>query len=632
LAAAVMVLAAREAASQQSETPGPETTTPPVEISAYRVPLSTTEAVQGVSVITPDQIDARKPSSVIDMLQLVPGVQVDQVGAPGGVANVYIRGSDPEQVLILVDGIRVNDPMLSRGGSYDLSNIDPAGVERIEVLRGGGSAIYGADAMGGVINIVTRRGGPQAAEITLNGGIGGDGYGELGLRVAGNTEQVSASVSGSYLADGEASQGGTLNLNTIGATLAFHPSARVDFGVFVNGIDRKSSSFPDQSGGIELAAIRTLEDRQMQQNTVGANVSLTPWDPVTFKLQLSQYTNDEQIQSPGVAPGPGNPFGLPAQLSDTEFTRDSILVSAAARLPYQSDLVVGYERLNETGNSDSVIVGFPFPVLFDLNRVTNSWFVSFKSVPVPNLVLLLELRNDEVSDQGSQLSPGAGLRYTFPTQTTFKAHYSQGFRPPSFFALANPLVGNPNLVPETSSGGEIGLEQTLLGGKLFGSATAFDTHYKNLIDFDETVPPFGQLVNRSSVDTQGAEVQLAWRPSERLAIAASYTYLSAIIEGSTQNLLHRPRNSATLGINYAWGDAWRFVWNTVYADGSFDYSIPTGEVRLDAWSRTDVALSYTWRAITATFAIDNLFDSHYQQYVGFEQPGVRARAMLTARF
>jgi iron complex outermembrane receptor protein/vitamin B12 transporter len=291
---------------------------------------------------------------------------------------------------------------------------------------------------------------------------------------------------------------------------------------------------------------------------------------------------------------------------------------------------VGYERLNEDGRSDSVIdIGFPLPASFELDRVTNSWFLSFKSTPVPNLVLLLELRNDEVSDQGSELSPGAGVRYTFPTRTTVKARYSQGFRPPSFFALAHPLVGNPNLVPETSAGGEIGLEQTWLQGKLFAGATAFDTHYKNLIDFDESI---FQLVNQSNVVTRGAELQLAVRPADGLAITASYTYLSAQIEGSTQHLLHRPRDSATLGINYAWGDAWSFVWNTVYASGSFDFSNPTGEVQLDAWTRTDVALSYTWKAITATFAIDNLFDSHYQQYVGFEQPGVRARAMLTARF
>jgi iron complex outermembrane receptor protein/vitamin B12 transporter len=632
-AAAAMLLAAAHTSAQQPETPGATTTAPPVEVSAYRVPLLTTEAVQGVSVVTEEQIDARKPANVMDLLQLVPGVQVDQVGAPGGVANVYIRGSDSEQVLVLVDGVRMNDPMLSRGGSYDLSSIDPGSVERIEVLRGGGSAIYGADAMGGVINIVTRRGAGKPVDVTLSGGAGGDGYGTLGVRLAGNTEQVSASVNASHLEDGEVSQGGDLDLDTVAGSLAFHPSERGDVQFFFNSINRDSSTFPDQSGGIELAVIRTLEQREVGQNTVGGNVTLTPWDPVTFKLQLSSYNSNETIQTPGVAPGPANPFGLPAQQSVTDFTRDGFLVSAGLHLPLQSDLVLGYERLEESGRSDSVIdFGGPFPVSFDLDRATNSLFASLKSKPAENVVFLLELRDDDVSDQGSELSPGVGVRFTLPSQTTLKARYSEGFRPPSFFALANPLVGNPDLVSETSKGGEIGLEQTLFENRVFAGVTGFFTEYENLVDFDETIGMFGQLVNRSSVEAQGAEVQVAVRPLPRLSITASYTYLDTSIENTTQRLLHRPRNSATFGISYAWSDAWRFVWNTVYASGSFDFSIPTGEVEVDDWTRTDVALSYTWKAVTATFAVDNLFDSNYEQYVGFVAPGIRARAMVTARF
>jgi vitamin B12 transporter len=193
-------------------------------------------------------------------------------------------------------------------------------------------------------------------------------------------------------------------------------------------------------------------------------------------------------------------------------------------------------------------------------------------------------------------------------------------------------VGNPDLVPETSKGGEVGVEQTLFDDRLFIGVTGFVTEYEDLVDFDETIPPFGQLVNRSNVDTQGAEVQVAWRPVEALAITASYTYLSADIKDSSQELLHRPRNSASLGVSYAWSEAWRFVWNTVYADDSFDFSIPTAEVEVGSWTRTDIALSYKWKAFTATVAVDNLFDSDYEQYVGFTNPGRRARAMVSARF
>jgi iron complex outermembrane receptor protein/vitamin B12 transporter len=626
-AAAALLLAAPHASAQQPET----TTAPAVEVSAYRVPLLTTEAVQGVTVITNEQIEERKPSTVLDVLQLVPGVQVDQVGAPGGVGNIYIRGSDPENVLVLIDGVRVNDPLLQRGGSYDLSNIDPATVERIEVLRGGGSAIYGADAMAGVVNIVTRRGAAKPVDVTLSGGVGGDGYATAGARLAGSTEQVSASVSASHLEDGKPSIGGDLDLDTFAASLGFHPSERGDVQVFFNGVQRDSSSFPEQSGGIELAVLRTLEERQADQNTVGTNLTLTPWDPVTFKLQLSSYDNKENIQSPGVPGDIGDP--IPAYQSQTDLKRDAALVSAGLRLPLQSDLVLGYEHLEEDGENVTDFGGGPVP--FELERITNSVFASLKSKPITNLVVLLELREDDVSDQGSEVSPGAGVRYTFATQTTVRAHYSEGFRPPSFFALGNPLVGNPNLVPETSTTWEIGVEQTLFQNRVFAGVTGFRQEYENLVDFDRTVPGpvgFGQLVNRTDVEAEGAEVQLAVRPLPQLSVTASYTYVSTEIVNSTQHLLHRPRHKAALGFNYAWGEAWRFVWNTVYVGETFDFSNPTGEVELDDWTRTDVALSYTWKAVTATFAVDNLFDSHYEQYVGFVQPGIRARAMVTARF
>jgi iron complex outermembrane receptor protein/vitamin B12 transporter len=627
------VFATHPAVAQQPEATA---SVPPVEVSAYRIPLSTSEAVQGVSVITGEEIDARRPANVMELLQLAPGVQVDQVGAPGGVANVYIRGSDPEQVLVLIDGVRVNDPLLSRGGSYDLSSIDPATVERIEVLRGGGSAIFGADAMGGVINIVTRRIPEKSFETSLNAGAGGNGYATLGGRIAGNAGPASASVGVSHLEDGKDSQGGTVNLDTVNGSLAFHPNDRGELRVFFDSVERKSSSFPDQSGGVRLAALRTLEQRDADQTRVGANLSVTPWDPVTFKFQLSRYDSTEDINSPGVAPGPGGPTGLPAQTSRTDLQRDTLLASVGVRLPLQSELVLGYERMDERGTSDSVLdFGFPFPASFALHRTTNSGFASLKSKPIDNLLLLLEVRYDDVSDQKSETSPGAGVRYTLPTGTTLKARYSEGFRPPSFFALASPLVGNPDLKSETSKGGEVGVEQTLRDGKLFLGVTGFVTHYKDLVDFDPSVPgPFGvgQLVNRSRVDAQGAEVQLAVRPVAPLTITASYTYLDADIRDSDEPLLHRPRNTLSLGVSYAWSDAWRFVWNTVYASSSFDFSIPTGQVELGSWSRTDVAVSYTWKAFTATLAIDNVFDSNYEQFVGFANPGRRARAMVSARF
>lgn len=120
------------AATQAQQQNAGSTTAPPVEVAAYRVPVLLTETTLGLTVVDGQEIEERKPASIGDLLQQVPGVYVDQVGSPGGVVNVYIRGSDPEHTPVLIDGVRVNDPLLSRGGAYDFSALD---VSQINVSK-----------------------------------------------------------------------------------------------------------------------------------------------------------------------------------------------------------------------------------------------------------------------------------------------------------------------------------------------------------------------------------------------------------------------------------------------------------------------------------------------------------------
>ena len=113
-----------------------------------------------------EDFDVEKPAKLADLLRRVAGVHVDQVGGRGGTGSLYLRGADPNYTLVLVDGVRVNDPTNARGGSFDFSALDVADVERVEIARGPYSAVYGGDALAGVINIVTRRR-PGARRATL---------------------------------------------------------------------------------------------------------------------------------------------------------------------------------------------------------------------------------------------------------------------------------------------------------------------------------------------------------------------------------------------------------------------------------------------------------------------------------
>ncbi|MFN0316450.1 MAG: TonB-dependent receptor plug domain-containing protein [Burkholderiales bacterium] len=605
----------------------PEVEAPAVEVSAFRVPTLVTEAAQGVSVVTSREIQERNPASVAQVLQMVPGVQVDRMGGAGGLSSIYIRGSDPEHVLVLVDGVRMNDPLLSRGGAYDLSAIDPASIERIEVIRGTGSTMYGADAIGGVVNIITRRGSKEGLSLSGGLGVGTKGYSSGNARVAGGNEQVQYSVGAAVLKDGRNSDGGELDLTTFDGAVSLQamPGTHVKF--FARHNERESTTFPEASGGIRLASNRTLEQRDATETTFGANAIYAPSDQWSARIQISRYDRAEDINSPGVG------FSIPATISTTEFVRDSFLASGSLKLPLNSELSAGYEYQNEDGDSRSVLTGLG-QADFQLKRHTNALFAAWKGKPIENLIVLADLRYDRISNLSSETSPGAAVRYNLASGTSLKARYSEGFRPPSFYSLASPLVGNANLVSETSRSMELGAEQ-VIGEYAQLGASVFKTRTKNLIDFDSTVSGpigFGQIVNRDTVESEGIEVQGTARPIAGLNVGASYTYVSTDILNSASNLRNRPKHRASVSVNYEVDQASRVSLNTVYVSKSFDFSDPTGEVQVDSYFRTDIGYSYRWKQFTASAAIDNVFDEKYEEFVGFTNPGRRFRVSVSAAF
>ncbi len=634
-----MMMASGVLAQQENDT-GAVVTTPDVEVTAYRVPTLVSETSQGVSVVTREEIEARNASTVVQLMREIPGLYVDQVGGPGGVASIHIRGSDPEQVLVLVDGVRVNDPMLSRGGSYDLSSLDLADVERIEVIRGSGSAIYGADAMGGVVNIVTRRSRVPGTKASVAIEGGGQDFGRGTGSISGGSDTVRFTANASALQDGKDKDGGSLDLKTLSGSLSFVPSDGNGVNLFARHNERESSSFPDFSGGIRLAVNRDLEQRKAKETVYGGDIKLHPQDALDLKFSLSRYERTEDITSPGVAFGPNPPTFVPSSVSRTDFTRDNALVSATAFLPLDSDLVLGYEYMKEDGvNRGTLDLTFipPFfsivPSDFSLTRKTDSLFAELKSRPVQSLTLQLGIRHDSPSELEDETSPSAGIRYDFEsTGTSLKAHYSEGFRPPSFFSLGDPLVGDPALKSETSKGYEVGVEQSLAGGMARIGVNAFRTDYKNLIDFDPSIGTFGRVVNRGQVEIDGVELNLQLLPRDDLQFAVNYTHVNSDIVNSTDNLRNRPEDKAALNVRYFPGGNWQLAWTTLYVGKFFDSSVPTGEVKLDSYARTDISAAYTIDRVTITFAVDNVFDERYEQYVGFVDPGVRARAGIAARF
>ncbi len=628
---------------------------PTEEITAYRVPLQLREATQGVNVITQREITARNPQSALDLLQQLPGVQVDRVGNASGLASVYIRGSEANHVLVLIDGVRVSDPTNSRGGGFDFSALDVSSIERIEVIRGAGSALYGADALGGIINIVSKRGKADGIHGSVSGGVGGQDYRQAQASLAGGVPKLQFNLSASVLKDGRKEDGGDLELSTFGGSLAVQPLDSLDLRLYARRSDRKSNEFPEFSGGVLFAENRELETRDATEDIYGIDAAYDASERIEINLKLSRFDRHEDKHTPQIPFGPGAPNFVPDTTTEVDLLRDAALVSANFKLPLDSDLTVGFEHYREVGKNKGVLIipgfliGLPFdvssPTDFDLTRKADSPFVELKTKPAPGLVLLAGVRHDAIKDTGSKLdalggapteisikrtetSPSAGVRYTPPgMQTTFKANYAEGFKPPSFFAMGDPNVGNPALRPETSKTAEVGFEQGMWDGRARFGLSVFRARFKDLIDFVG-----GTLVNVNRVRSDGVETELRVQPIQPLSIAVNYTYNDLENADTGVPLKSRPQDRIGLSVNYALSEAWQLALNASYVGRVFDQSIPTGDRFLERYTLVDTSVSYKWRQLTATFAIDNLLNDKYQSFIGFENPGIRARVGLGYTF
>lgn len=606
---------------------GPAATLEPVVVLGTRVPTSLRQSSDGITVVTREEIDWMAPATGVDLFRQVPGLQVDQLGGPGGVGSVYIRGSDPNHVLVLVDGVRVNDPTTSRGGGFDLSGLDPSQIERIEVLRGAASSIYGADAMGGVINIVTRKGAQ---------GFGASaGYGALGYRSArASVASGNARLSLSTLRDGRDTDGSSLALAQLGASTRFVAGDAGSITLDARHVKRKSSNFPDDSGGQLLAVYRALERHDGSETSLGARGSWD-FDSWTVHVAATRYGRSEDIVSPGVAAGERNPLGVPSSIARTDFRRSGVLANAVRHLAGGSEVTAGGEYLQERGASQVLyeLFGTSIPATFDLKRITRSGFVELKWLARTNLVVRAGLRRDAVSGNGARTSPSVGVRYDWPSiKASFKASFAEGFKPPSFFALGLPVAlgGNPELRAERSKGGSIGYEQRFQDGTAFVSAALFKTAYTDLVTFDNEA---NRLVNAGRVDIRGVELEGSTFLGASVRLKAHFTRLLSHVAESDEPLRQRPGRRAGTDVQWSIDERSSLDWRIEYVAAVFDSSVPTGNVMLPTSVRHDVAYVLRFnRQFRSTLALDNVFDRQNFAYVGQPAAGRRVRLTLEMGF
>ena len=623
------------AANGAAVTPSPQAATPQPEIivTGSRVATDPEDLAANVTVLDRDYFDVEKPARLADVLRRVAGIHIDQVGGRGGTGSLYLRGADPNYTLVLVDGVRVNDPTNARGGSFDFSTFDASSVERVEIARGPYSAVYGGDALAGVINIVTRRDAHEKPYATLDAMGGAFDTREIALNVGGPAGNGSWS-----LGLGDSNEGGLVRGNEFesqrlsgGWDASFGDTS---LNLTARYAQSERAGFPDDSGGYEFAALRDVETREADEALIGASLAHRIGD-ASFSLSLGYFDREDHIDSPGVAPGVRDPFGVPPSVVDSGIERLTATFTGTQKFSEILSVAYGAEFQREEGTSDGELDfggGFTMPTSFALTRKSWAPFAEVRIDTSFGLSTQAGVRVDKPDGESSVTSPRLRVSYDF-ADSGFRIAGSWGkaFKLPSLYALGHPLVGNPELEPERGESQEIEFSQTLAGGKARWSATYFDGEFRNAIDFDSGPPPM--LVNRNRVDTHGFELAGRVDLSDEWTFDASVTNAKNRIASTGGELRNRPEWRGGVGAHWSPFATLRFSASATYLGSSFDSSIATGDVDLDAYTRLD--MSAVWQVspkFETYLAVDNLTDEKYEQFVGFESRGVLPRAGVRLSF
>lgn len=577
-------------------------------------------------VITSDDISALALNSFTDVIRGVAGIDVFEQGGAGGLTYLSIRGGEPNFVAIVIDGVQVNDPTNSRGGAFDLGTIDPTIIEKVEIFYGSFSSIYGSDALAGLINIVTKG-------VKKNSLVG------VGLKVGSNetfgfnahiglpiNEFIELSAIGSIQNNDNSTFGDAFSRQQWIASLK---STSLDSTQFkISGFHARGDSqyYPEDSGGDRLAIIRQPELRNFEQSNISLFVQqlISP----SFQLTLNSHytTRQESVDNPGIFAGFYD--GIPAIKSDSNFEKIATNIYGNYQYSKQLSFAAGIYLTNEDGGMESVIdFGVKVPANYRLYRQTRALFLEFANSSIDNLYITTGFRIDK-SDDISMVTHRLTSQYTLSGSNSLLFQFSEGFKLPSFFALAHPFVGNPTLKPEQSKNIELALNNNALDDRLTSRLSVYRNTYTELVDFDAEL---FTNVNRTKVTATGVEVSMSFRASEQFSLSGQVSYNNLTTHSNTV-LRRRPEWKGGLLLRYKPFDALAFTSRIAINSGFYDSSIPTGMIKLSGATLVDMSAMLTLdNALSFRLSIsDNLANS--EQSIGFENQGTNITLSMSKSF
>jgi len=626
----------------------PDQSLSPVVVTATRVPTPEIDIPAGVSVVDRQTIEIRDYNTLVDALQAIPGIRVSPSGGPGGNASLFVRGTNSDHVLVLRDGMPINDAA-DASGAFNFGVDTLADVERIEIIRGPMAALYGSGAIGGVINLITRHGTEPGVhwEADLSGGYpaqvrgslvasGVEGPADYALifesqsqRGYDTTPQRESIYTG--VPQGFRDRVATLNL---GYTIV--PGTRVSLL-----LRARESMF-----GFNELGDPTFDDA----NATGTDASLLGRVGITSALFdgtyqtgvfLGRQQDDRHYYEPLNLADPNlttvddryHSYRTDLQWNNTVHLNDffkSAVLSA-------TDLTFGYEYTADTAHvrtSDN-FAGFPFAQGANASMVDNALYLGLQSMLWQRLTVTGQIRRDWIEPNAPTTWRLGAVFDASEIDTHFKAAYGTAFRAPSLFDRFGVdsfgYVGNPNLLPESAQGWEAGFTTTLPAWHrpdfiTFG-ATYFNEQINNLIVAVDTATE-DTAENIGSAHIQGVEAQLTLHPAHWFTLQATWTYTDAVDADTGSALLRRPMHSASLNATITPVPGLTIAPELLFTGAFHDYLVDD-----NGFSTADIVGSPHGLIANITVTYDvaphvqlyangtNVFDSKFEPVNGYQIPG-----------
>ncbi|MFA4988932.1 MAG: TonB-dependent receptor, partial [Candidatus Omnitrophota bacterium] len=513
-----------------------------VIVSATKTETYQAEIGSSTTVITSDDMEKSGKRTVEEVLRDVPGLTVMQTGALGGAVSIYMRGANPGQTLVMIDGIEVNDPM-DASRSFNFANLVTDNIERIEVVRGPQSTLYGSDAMAGVINIITKKGTakPQV-EASFEGGSHNTFNENLALRGITLGDKLNYSFSATRLDSKGISKAYDGSEDDPYHNLSL--SSKIGYKVMDNAELSLVTNYTDAVTGIDYGSNSDVSNYTSWSRDLTTKVAFDQainsyWTHILSFSYHDIRRKDRKDYDPVYMDTIADWYK-----GDNEKVEWQHNISPVK----WNTITAGFEYERESGASNYEYSGSPSPQA--RKSVDNYGYYLQDQLKVwDRLFITPGLRVDDHEMFGTQTTYKVSTAYLIPeTGTRLKANWGTGFKAPTIYQLYDATYGNPNLNAEESRGYDLGFEQSFLGDRLSFDLTYFHNKYKNLIDGD---PSTWVYYNIGKATTKGWEFGAKVKPLDNLTFSANYTYTDAENEDTGVKLARRPENQANFDID--WG-------------------------------------------------------------------------------